>query len=105
VGLYPAGHNWQFHMKLTFELEASRVTNHSAQTEVKIIFLSKGWNHIERCHKALCICIIPVSLAVWTCKDSKENIVRNITKVVEDAAEMHKQSITSSCNSESISDW
>ncbi len=88
-------------MKLTFELEASRVTNHSAQTEVIIIFMSKGLNHIERCQKALCICIIPVSLAVWTGKDSKENIVRNFTKVVEEAALIHKESITSSCNS----DW
>jgi hypothetical protein len=89
VGLEPDGHGWQdhFHIKLTFD--ARRITKHCAQTEVMIIFLPKGQAGVDRSQKAVHI----RTIAVWTGKDSKENVLNNLTEIVKEAAELEKDGI------------
>jgi len=82
VGLDPDDSlNWQdfFHVKLTFD--ARRITKNCSQTEVMIIFLPKGQGGVERCQKALHM----RTIAVWSGKDSKENVVRNLTEIVKES--------------------
>jgi hypothetical protein len=89
VGLEPDGHGWQdhFHIKLTFD--ARRITKHCAQTEVMIIFLPKGQAGVDRSQNAVHI----RTIAVWTGKDSKENVLNNLTELVAEAAELEKNGI------------
>jgi hypothetical protein len=81
--------HWQdfFHVKLTFD--ARRVTKHCAQTEVMIIFLPKGQDGVDRCQKAVHM----RTIAVWTGKDSTENVVRNLTEIVKEAAQLESKGI------------
>jgi len=78
--------HWQdsFDVKLTFD--ARRVTKHCSQTEVMIIFLPKGQAGVDRCQQAVHI----RTIAVWTGKDSKENVLRNLTDIVREAAELEQ---------------
>jgi hypothetical protein len=90
VGLEPdASLNWQdfFHVKLTFD--ARRITKNCSQTEVMIIFLPKGRGGVERCQKALHM----RTIAVWSGKDSKENVARNLTEIVREAAQLEERGI------------
>jgi hypothetical protein len=89
VGLEPDGHGWQdhFHIKLTFD--ARRITKHCAQTEVMIIFLPKGQAGVDRSQNAVHI----RTIAVWTGKDSKENVARNLTEIVREAAQLEERGI------------
>jgi hypothetical protein len=90
VGLDPDdSRNWQdfFHVKLTFD--ARRITKNCSQTEVMIIFLPKGQGGVERCQKALNM----RTIAVWSGKDSKENVVRNLTEIVKEAAQLEEKGI------------
>jgi hypothetical protein len=90
VGLDPDDSlNWQdfFHVKLTFD--ARRITKNCSQTEVMIIFLPKGQGGVERCQKALHM----RTIAVWSGKDSKENVVRNLTEIVKEAAQLEEKGI------------
>jgi hypothetical protein len=90
VGLEPDDSlNWQdfFHVKLTFD--ARRITKNCSQTEVMIIFLPKGRGGVERCQKALHM----RTIAVWSGKDSKENVARNLTEIVREAAQLEERGI------------
>jgi hypothetical protein len=90
--------NWQdlFHVKLTFD--ARRITKNCSQTEVMIIFLPKGQDGVERCQKALHI----RTVAVWSGKDSKENVVRNLTEIVKEAAQLEEKGIAFSRDADSF---
>ena len=81
--------NWQdlFHVKLTFD--ARRITKNCSQTEVMIIFLPNGQGGVERCQKALHM----RTIAVWSGKDSKENVLRNLTEIVKEAAQLEEKGI------------
>ncbi len=88
VGLDPdTVPHWQdfFNVKLTFD--AHRITKHCLQTEVMIIFLLKEQAGVDRCQQAVHI----RTIAVWTGKDSKEkleNVVRNLSGIVKEVAEL-----------------
>ena len=90
--------NWQdhYHVKLTFD--ARRVTKHCSQTEVMIVFLPKGQKGVERCQKAVHI----RTVAVWSGKDSKDNVVRNLRGIVAEAAELEKNGIAFSLAADSF---
>jgi len=90
--------NWQdhYHVKLTFD--ARRITKHCSQTEVMIVFLPKGQKGVERCQKAVHI----RTVAVWTGKDSKDNVVRNLRGIVAEAAELEKNGIAFSLAADSF---
>ena len=89
VGQTPDLLNWQdhYHVKLTFD--ARRITKHCSQTEVMIIFLPKGQKGVERCQQAVHI----RTVAVWSGKDSKENVVRNMRDIITEIAELEKNGI------------
>ena len=81
--------HWQdyFDVKLTFD--ARRITKHCSQTEVMIIFLPKGQAGVDRCQQAVHI----RTIAVWTGKDSRENVDRNLTDIVMEAAQLERKGI------------
>jgi hypothetical protein len=81
--------HWQdyFDVKLTFD--ARRITKHCSQTEVMIIFLQKGQAGVDRCQQAVHI----RTIAVWTGKDSKENVLRNLSGIVEEVAQLEREGI------------
>ena len=81
--------HWQdsFDVKLTFD--ARRITKHCSQTEVMIVFLPKGQVGVDRCQQAVHI----RTIAVWTGKDSKENVVRNLCDIVKEVAELEEHGI------------
>jgi hypothetical protein len=81
--------NWQDHFDVKLTFDARRVTKHCAQTEVMIIFLPKGQDGVDRCQKAVHI----RTIAVWTGKDSKENVVRNLSDIVKEVAELEADGI------------
>ena len=98
VGQELDGLNWQdhYHVKLTFD--ARRITKHCSQTEVMIVFLPKGQKGVERCQKAVHI----RTIAVWSGKDSKENVVRNLRGIVAEVAELKKNGIAFSRGADSF---
>ena len=98
VGQEPDLPNWQdhYHVKLTFD--ARRITKHCSQTEVMIIFLPKGQKGVERCQQAVHI----RTIAVWSGKDSKENVVRNMRGIIAEVAALEKNGIAFSRGADSF---
>uniref|UniRef100_A0A7S0MB41 Uncharacterized protein n=1 Tax=Cryptomonas curvata TaxID=233186 RepID=A0A7S0MB41_9CRYP len=90
--------NWQDHFDVKLTFDARRVTKHCAQTEVMIIFLPKGQDGVDRCQKAVHI----RTIAMWTGKDSKENVVRNLSEIVKEVAELEVDGIVFSHGADSF---
>jgi hypothetical protein len=63
-----------------------------------IVFLPKGQKGVERCQKAVHVSTV----AVWTGKDSKDNVVRNLRGIVAEAAELEKNGIAFSLAADSF---
>ncbi len=98
VGVQPGGHGWQdlFDIKITFD--ARRVTRHGSQTEVMMIFLLKGEAGVNRCQKA----VHHRTIAIWSGKDSKENVQRNLAGMMKEAKELEENGIVFSIAADSF---
>jgi hypothetical protein len=98
VGVQPGGHGWQdlFDIKITFD--ARRVTRHGSQTEVMMIFLLKGEAGVDRCQKA----VHHRTIAIWSGKDSKENVQRNLAGMMKEAKELEENGIVFSIAADSF---
>ena len=81
--------------KITFD--AHMVTSHGSQTEVMMNFILTGEEGAKRCKQVLAHC----SIAVWSSKDSREN-VQHLVELLQEAKKQEVQGIVFSVAADSF---
>ena len=97
VGVQPGGHGWQDLIDIKINFDARRVTRRGSQTKVMMNFILEGEEGVKRCQQAMA----HRSIAVWSGKDSREN-VQHLVELLQEAKKQEVQGIVFSVAADSF---